>query len=96
MGTIAIEFPTITAWLEYCDQHPSHRGENFSVHAEKFSKEGYRRIDQITRDRISVEKLSSWLSIGKGTADFLIQYASDDAALVKAGTFTMSTDNSLV
>jgi hypothetical protein len=93
-GAAAIEYPAITAWLAYCDRHQSRCGENFSLHAEKFTKEGYRRIDQITHDRISVEKLSSWLSIGKGTADLLIQYAGEDAMLVKAGTFTMFADNS--
>ena len=38
---------------------------------------------------MSVEKLSDWLSIGKGTADLLIQYAEEDMGLVNAGTFSM-------
>jgi hypothetical protein len=79
----------IPAWLTYCDQHPQRRGEDFSSHASKFDKEGYRRIHQLTGDRITVEKLSDWLSIGKGIADLLIRYAEEDVELVKAGTFSM-------
>jgi hypothetical protein len=91
--TTAFEYPNITTWLAYCDQHPNRCGENFSMHAGKFSDEGYRRIQQLTGDRISVEKLSSWLGIGKGTADLLIQYAEEDVALVKVGAFKMAMTN---
>lgn len=83
------ETPYIRTWLEYCDSHPDRRGENFSAHAGKFDQQGYRRINQLTGDRMSVEKLSDWLSIGKGTADLLIQYAEEDMGLVNAGTFSM-------
>jgi hypothetical protein len=84
-----IQYPTISTWLEYCDRHPQRSGEDFSDHAWKFDKQGYRRINQLTGERITVEKLSDWIDIGKGTADLLIRYAEEDADLVKAGTFTM-------
>ena len=83
------EVPKIRAWLKYCDEHPDRRGENFSAHAGKFDEEGYRRINQLTGERVSVERLSDWLDIGKGTADLLIQYAEEDMELMKAGTFSM-------
>ena len=89
------EVPNIRPWLKYCDKHPERRGENFIVHAGKFDEEGYHRINQLTGDRISVEKLSSWLSIGKGTADLLIQYAVEDMELVKAGAFSMGLGDGL-
>jgi hypothetical protein len=38
---------------------------------------------------MSVENLSSWLHIGKGTADLIIQYAEEDMALVRDGKFAM-------
>ena len=88
------EVPKIRGWLNYCDKHPDRRGENFSAHAEKFDEEGYRRINQLTGERMSVEKLSDWLNIGKGTADLLIQYAGEDMALVKAGAFSMELADS--
>lgn len=59
------------------------------MHAWKFDQEGYRRINQLTTERTSVEKLSQWLGIGKGTADLLMQYAQEDVDQVKAGMFTM-------
>jgi hypothetical protein len=94
-GPQQLEIPKIGAWLMYCDRHPDRRGEDFSEHMGKFDQEGYRRINQLTRDRMSVEKLSDWLKIGKGTADLIIQYAEEDMELVKAGTFSMElADNS--
>jgi hypothetical protein len=83
------DYPQITTWLNYCDSHPDRRGEYLSSHAEKFDQEGYRRINQLTGDRVSVEKLSDWLGIGKGTADLLIRYAEEDIELIKDGIFTM-------
>jgi len=38
---------------------------------------------------MSVENLSNWIEIGKGTADLIIQYAEEDMALVRDGKFTM-------
>ena len=38
---------------------------------------------------MSVENLSNWLEIGKGTADLIIQHAKEDMALVRGGKFTM-------
>ena len=87
---VAVVYPLIRDWLEYCDRHPGRCGEDFAAHGEKFDKEGYRRINQLARDRITVEKLSEWLQIGKGTADLLIGYAEEDIGLIKAGMFTMT------
>jgi hypothetical protein len=76
-------------WLEYCDKHPECGGENFSEFVEKFDQQGYQCINQLVGTHISVEKLSDWLGIGKGTADLIIQHAEEDMELVKAGTFSM-------
>ena len=38
---------------------------------------------------MSVEKLSDWLGIGRGTADLIIQYAEEDMELLKANKFSM-------
>jgi hypothetical protein len=92
---IKVNYPMIIPWLNYCDKHPERCGEDFSAHADKFNKEGYRRLHQLTGDRVSVEKLSDWLGIGKGTADLLIRYAEEDLELVKAGTFTMTVEEDL-
>jgi hypothetical protein len=81
--------PRILDWLGYCDCLPGHDGEFFSRLADKFDQEGYRTIDQLTGSRMSVENLSNWLEIGKGTADLIIQYAEEDMALVRDGKFTM-------
>lgn len=86
-----IEVPKISDWLRYCDKHPGRWGDNlFALAGYKLEQEGYRRIDQLTRDHISVENLSSWLSIGKGTADLIIRYADEDMILVKVGQFSMT------
>jgi hypothetical protein len=87
------DYPQIIPWLKYCDGHPDRCGEDLSSHAQKFEQEGYRRIHQLGSNRVSVEKLSEWLGIGKGTADLLIQYAEEDIELVKSGTFTMAIVN---
>jgi len=42
---------------------------------------------------MTVENLSGWLSIGKGTADYIIQYADEDMVLVRNGKFTMDLSN---
>ena len=41
---------------------------------------------------MSIENLSSWVNIGKGTADYIIQYADGDMALVIDGKFVMELD----
>jgi len=74
--------PTISAWLRYCDSHPNRQGENFAGLADRFDEQGYRTIDQLTGSRMSVENLSGWIRIGKGMADYIIQYADEDMALV--------------
>jgi hypothetical protein len=81
--------PCIFDWLGYCDRLPGRDGEFFFGLADKFDRQGYRTIDQLTGNRMSVENLSNWLEIGKGTADLIIQYAEEDMALVRDGTFTM-------
>jgi hypothetical protein len=53
------------------------------------------QINQLTRDRISVEQLSEWIGIGKGIADLIIQYAEEDVALAKAGRLSLAP-NTLV
>lgn len=90
---LKLDYPRIPAWLDYCDRHPDRCSENFSAYADTFNAEGYRRINQLTRDHISVENLSAWLGIGKGTADLLIGYAEEDVELLKAGKFTMTSAN---
>jgi hypothetical protein len=85
--------PRISDWLEYCDRVPGRNGEFFSRLAHKFDQQGYRTIDQLVGSRMSVENLSNWLEIGKGTADLIIQYAEEDMALVRGGKFTMESAN---
>jgi hypothetical protein len=41
---------------------------------------------------MSVENLSNWLEIGKGTADLIIQYAEEDMVLFSDGNFTMDLE----
>lgn len=84
--------PRISIWLQYCDRTPGRDGENFSALANKFDEQGYRTIDQLTSNRISVENLSSWLEIGKGTADLIIEYAEEDMKSVRSGNFTMDIE----
>jgi hypothetical protein len=50
-------------------------------------------MNQLTGPRMTIEKLSEWLSIGVGTADLLIQYAEEDVALIKSGSFSMKLAN---
>lgn len=88
-ATAAVVYPTIADWLNYCDNHPDRAGEDFKGHITAFDRHGYRRMNQLTGPRVSVEKLSGWLSIGVGTADLLIQYAEEDVALIKRGLFSM-------
>jgi hypothetical protein len=42
---------------------------------------------------MSVENLSGWLGIGKGTADYIIQSADEDIMLVRNRKFTMDLSN---
>jgi hypothetical protein len=81
--------PHISDWLQYCDRLPGCDGEAFFALAYKFDEQGYCTIDQLTGSWMSVENLSSWLHIGKGTVDLIIQYAEEDMALVRDGKFTM-------
>ena len=87
-----IRGPNISAWLQYCDRLPGRDGENLSALTKSFDKEGYRTIDQLTGTRMSVENLSSWIGIGKGIADRIIQYAEEDMAFFRDGNFTMDLE----
>lgn len=84
-----VKGPAISAWLQHCDNHPDRHGDNLSTLAANFDTQGYRTIDQLTSGRMSIENLSSWVNIGKGTADYIIQYADEDMALVIDGKFVM-------
>ena len=86
-----IDYPLIAEWLGQCDSNPQRTGEDFASLVPKFDKEGFRRLHQLTGDRITVEKLSEWLGIGKGTADLILRYAEEDitAIQVRAGAFQM-------
>jgi hypothetical protein len=84
--------PRISAWLQYCDRCPGRDGENFYALVDRFDEQGYRTIDQLTGSRMSVENLSNWLKIGKGTADLIIQFAEEDMGLVGDGNFTMDME----
>lgn len=81
--------PAITDWLQYCDNHPDRKGAAFVTLVGKFKDQGYRTIEQLTSSRMSVVDLSTWLEIGKGTADLIIQYVDEDMNLVRNGMFRM-------
>jgi len=89
----SVRSPAISTWLQYCDHHPSHQGENFAFLADKFDEQGYRTIGQLTGSRMTVANLSGWLCIGKGVADYIIQCADEDMVLVRNGKFTMELSN---
>ena len=59
----------------------------------KFGAEGFRDLIQLTSGRMTVEKLSGWLGIGKGTVDLIIGYADEDIALICEGKFTMDVSH---
>jgi hypothetical protein len=86
-----VEYPLIGPWLEYCDRLPQRLRDTggLGLHAYKFEHQGFRCINQFISGRISVEKLSDWLVIGKGTADLIIQYAEEDMKLLHSGKFMM-------
>lgn len=85
----SIKGPAISDWLDHCDRLPDRQGPSFYILAGKFEQQGYRTIDQLTSSRMTVADLSSWLDIGKGTADLIITYADEDMALVRNGTFKL-------
>ena len=55
-----------------------------------FDEQGYQTINQLTSACMSIENLSSWIKIGKGTADYIIQYVDEDMALVNDGKFAIT------
>ena len=86
-----IKGPAISDWLDHCDHLPDRQGPLFYTLAGKFEQQGYRMIDQLTSSRMTVANLSSWLDIGKGTADLIITYADVDMALVQSGMFELES-----
>jgi hypothetical protein len=83
------DYPMISEWLDYCDQHPERQGYDLATFKPSFEREGFRRITQLSRDRITIEQLSDWIGIGKAMAMLIISYAVTDVAAVQAGTFSM-------
>ena len=59
--------PAISAWLQCLNSHPYHHHNynKFATLAPNFEVESYWTIDQLTRGCMSIEKLSSWIKIGK-------------------------------
>ena len=86
--------PAIANWLRYCDNHQDCKGAAFCMLAEIFEEQGYRTIEQLMSTQITVVDMSTWLGIGKGTADLIIQYADEDMNLVRNGMFRM--DNAVI
>ena len=81
--------PKLATWLEYCDQHVDRSGDNMAQYKDQFEAEGFRRLDQLVGGIVSVEDISRWLSIKKGVAVTILNYANHDMALVRAGKFSM-------
>ena len=46
-------------------------------------------IIQLTSKCISIKNLSSWMNIGKGTANYIIQYVDEDMVLMSNSEFKM-------
>ena len=96
--TVPVKFPNIADWIGYCDQRPDRSGANLSTLIPKFQEQGFRTINQLTTggNRITVDKLSEWLSIRPGTADLIMGYAEEDCQLITAGRFEMELASGLV
>ena len=90
---VDLDYPLITKWLSYCDQHAHRGGRDLSRYAVAFDGEGFVTIDQLVGPRVNIEKLSEWLGIGKGTADLILRYAEMDIGLVKAGKLNLNDSN---
>ena len=86
---LPLKYPRILEWIEYCDQHPNRNDANLSMLIPKLQDQGFRYVNQLTGDHITIEKLCNWLSIGPGTADLLIRFAREDCHLISQGSFTM-------
>ena len=80
----------------YCDQHPDRSGANLGALILKFQELGFRFINQLTSSRITIDKLSEWLSIGPRTADLIIGFAQEDCQLANAGKFKMELPSGMV
>jgi hypothetical protein len=84
-----LKYPRISEWIEYCDQHPNRSDANLGALIPKLKDQGFRYVNQLTGDHITIEKLCLWLSIGPGTADLLIRFAHEDCQLIAQGSFAM-------
>lgn len=80
-----LDYPLITKWLTYCNQHACQGGWDLSKYTATFDVEGFVTIDQLVGPQVDIKKLSEWLQIGKGTADLILRYAEIDISLIKAG-----------
>ena len=79
-----IEYPKILPWLQYCDRHPCHSGEELTALTAKFSEEGFHDIENLTGTHLSADKFSKWLGIMRRLALHLLSYADHDVQLAKA------------
>ena len=59
----AVIYPSIADWLNYCDSHPDRAGEDFQAHIAVFERHGYWHMNQLAGPRMTIKKLSDWLSI---------------------------------
>ena len=84
-----LEYPSISNWLNHCDQHPKRSSYKLSQYINAFDKEGFVSLDQLTGPRISIEGLAGWLNLGKGTTDLIIRYAEHDVLLIKNRKFQL-------
>lgn len=91
--TADLDYPLITEWLAYCDQHAHQGGRDLSRYAAAFDDEGFLTVDQLVGPRVNIEKLSEWLRIGKGTADLILRYAEMVVNFVKAGKLNLNDCN---
>ena len=85
----AIVYPIIADWLGLCNDHPQRSGGNLSRLWTKFKDEGFRDLNQLTGEHITIKNLSKWIGIGKGTADLILRYVEEDTAAIHAGVFQM-------
>ena len=84
-----LEYPSISNWLNHCDQHPKRSSYKLSQYINAFDKEGFVSLDQLAGPHISIEGLAGWLNLGKGTTDLIIRYAEHDVLLIKNRKFQL-------
>ncbi|KAH9956507.1 hypothetical protein BC827DRAFT_1378551 [Russula dissimulans] len=84
-----VDLPTVPEWVLYCDNHPKRSKANLGDLCEKFTREGYLDIDQLSSACISPKDLAQSLEIGFGLASLIIRYADEDVASVHSGTLSL-------